>query len=197
MPTKKPHPADLADRAKILTATHFNVHLRRGPAFKVNEEAPTLAAAMAAADRITLEHGKRPLVYAVTPEGTSVYVPAGVVPKARSGTSETTPAADQPQAIVEKPAKSTRAPGRRRTTGKRAAALEAAHRGELPPAPDFSAPTHARFRDKLATLVAMANARDLDGLRAVTINPVSSSPQAMLKYRDLCVIALDASSSGL
>jgi|GEM_PF-6342011 len=37
----KPFPADIADRAKIATATHFNVHLRRSPTEKINCEAPT------------------------------------------------------------------------------------------------------------------------------------------------------------
>ncbi|MFO1156638.1 MAG: hypothetical protein U1E43_07675 [Rhodospirillales bacterium] len=67
-----------------------------------------------------------------------------------------------------------------------------AARGELPPAPDFSAETHKRYRAKLAALVAMAEAGDLAGLQAAAINPISSSPKAMAKYRDLCVAALRA-----
>jgi len=69
---------------------------------------------------------------------------------------------------------------------------EAALRGEMPPPPDFSAPTHARFRNKLASVVALAEAGDLDGLRAFEINPVSSSPKAIKRYRDLCIMALEA-----
>jgi len=45
--------------------------------------------------------------------------------------------------------------------------------GELPPPPDFSAPTHARFRAKLAALVELAGKADASGLRAIQINPVS------------------------
>jgi hypothetical protein len=60
------------------------------------------------------------------------------------------------------------------------------------PKPDFSAETHKRFRNKLAHLVDLANAGDVEGLKAVTINPVSSSPKAMARYRDLCVTALEA-----
>ena len=72
-------------------------------------------------------------------------------------------------------------------------ALEAAARaGALPPPPDFSAPTHARFRAKLAELVRMAEADDVEGLRAAEINPVSTSPRAMARYRDFCVIAIEA-----
>jgi hypothetical protein len=73
------------------------------------------------------------------------------------------------------------------------AVLEArARQGELPPPPDFSAATHARFRCKLEGLVALAERGDVVGLRAVVINPVSSSPKAMARYRDLAVIAIEA-----
>jgi hypothetical protein len=71
--------------------------------------------------------------------------------------------------------------------------LEArARKGELLPPPDFSAATHARFRAKLEGLVALAEKGDVDGLRAVEINPVSSSPKAMARYRDLAVMAIEA-----
>jgi hypothetical protein len=67
-----------------------------------------------------------------------------------------------------------------------------ARQGELPSPPDFSAATHARFRAKLEGLVALAEKGDADRLRAVIINPVSSSPKAMARYRDLAVIAIEA-----
>jgi hypothetical protein len=76
--------------------------------------------------------------------------------------------------------------------GKRQAILDQAQTGALPPAPDFSKPTHARFRAKLAQIVALAEAGDSAGLQAFEINPVSSSPKAMARYRDLCVIAITA-----
>ena len=72
-------------------------------------------------------------------------------------------------------------------------ALEASARaGNLPEPPDFSAATHTRFRGKLARLADLAVAGDVEALRAFEINPVSSSPKAMARYRDLCVIALQA-----
>ncbi len=71
-----------------------------------------------------------------------------------------------------------------------------ARQGELPPPPDFSATSHARFRAKLEGLVALAEKGDVDGLRAITINPVSSSPKAMARYRDLAVIAIEAREGG-
>ena len=74
--------------------------------------------------------------------------------------------------------------------GKRQAILDQAQTGALPQAPDFSKPTHARFRVKLAQIVALAEAGDIAGLQAFEINPVSSSPKAIARYRDLCVIAI-------
>jgi hypothetical protein len=80
------------------------------------------------------------------------------------------------------------------TRGKRAAIEEAARQGQLPTPPDFSKPTHARFRTKLAKLVELAEAGDVEGLKAFSINPISTSPKAMARYRDLAVIALQARS---
>lgn len=76
--------------------------------------------------------------------------------------------------------------------GKRQAILDQVQNGTLPQAPDFSKPTHARFRSKLAQIVALAEAGDIDALQAFEINPVSSSPKAIARYRDLCVIAITA-----
>ena len=75
---------------------------------------------------------------------------------------------------------------------KRQAIRDQAQTGALPQAPDFSKPTHARFRAKLAQILALAEAGDIAGLQAVEIYPVSSSPKAMARYRDLCVIAITA-----
>ena len=68
--------------------------------------------------------------------------------------------------------------------GKRQAILDQAQTGALPQPPDFSKPTHARFRAKLAQIVALAEAGDIAGLQAFEIKPVSSSPKAMARYRD-------------
>ena len=76
--------------------------------------------------------------------------------------------------------------------GKRQEILDQAQTGALPTAPDFSKPAHARFRVKLAQIVALAEAGDIAALQAFEINPVSSSPKAMSRYRDLCVIAITA-----
>ena len=75
---------------------------------------------------------------------------------------------------------------------KRQAIFGQAQTGALPSAPDFSKPTHARFRAKLAQIVALAKAGDIAALQAFEINLVSSSPEAMARYRDLCAIAIAA-----
>jgi hypothetical protein len=109
---------------------------------------------------------------------------------------EPAPATDPTPAVITRTAPASKPaaepnPQRRR----RDAELEAnARQGELPPPPDFSAPTHSRFRNKLEGLIALAERGDAEALRAVTINPVSSSPKALARYRDLCVTALDARS---
>lgn len=285
MTAKKIHDADLADRKKVATATHFNVHLRISPAEKINREAATLIEAVTIADEIgKTASGKTPMIYAITPEKFTVLVPADMVHEARldakqiakgmSGTElskltaiitgggykrANSKAAAEARFIkiameagIKNAADIARGPydfaehiirehqaGRgltvaevktarnpddmslseiadkieasnprsRRTIqtddgpvhpeprpaiGKRAAILEAAQRGVIPDAPDFTAPTHARFRKKLAEIVVMVEAGDIDGLRAIVINPVSSSPKAMDKYRNLAVIALEA-----
>lgn len=176
--TKQMHPADAADRAKVANATHFNVHLRKGPTEKINQEAPTLAEAVKIADALNAESRKPAMIYAIMPEGTTVFVPQDMADAARQGEPQAEP--------VPKP--------ERKPAGKRAAILEAAQRGELPAAPDFSAATHKPHRKKLEAVVAMVKAGDIEGLKAFEIKPVSSSPRAIARYRDLAVIALEACS---
>jgi hypothetical protein len=85
--------------------------------------------------------------------------------------------------------------GKQRPFGKRAAIEVAAREGTLPEPPDFSAETHKRFRNKLASVVELAKAGDLKGLRSFEINPVSSSPKAIKRYRDLCIVAIEAQAA--
>jgi hypothetical protein len=79
--------------------------------------------------------------------------------------------------------------------GKRAAIEAAAREGKLPAAPDFSAATHERFRPRLAEVVKLAKAGDVKGLKAFEINATSTSPKAIARYRDLCVIAIEAKTA--
>ncbi len=62
-------------------------------------------------------------------------------------------------------------------TGKRKAIIEQVQAGALPATPDFSKPTHARFRAKLAKLVALAEAGDVEGLKAFEINRFQRAPR--------------------
>lgn len=76
--------------------------------------------------------------------------------------------------------------------GKKAEVLAAAQRGELPSAPDFTAETHKRFRPRLDELKALVAGGDVAGLKAFPIKPISTSPKALDRYRNLAVIALEA-----
>ena len=74
----------------------------------------------------------------------------------------------------------------------RALAAQAVASGVVPSPPDFSAQTHARFRKRLEEIVALVESGNIRALKALVINPVSSSPRAMAKYRDNAAIALTA-----
>lgn len=76
-----------------------------------------------------------------------------------------------------------------------AAAEELAGKGKVPPALDFSAPTHARFREALAEVTKAAKAKDAKALKAIKINPISSSPKALDRYRKLCVKAVSTAAA--
>jgi hypothetical protein len=82
------------------------------------------------------------------------------------------------------------AEGRVRSTAKRLRLI--AEAGILPPPPDFSAETHARFREPLCEVIRLAGAGDVAGLQAFEIKAISSSPRAILRYRDAALIALAA-----
>lgn len=119
---------------------------------------------------------------------------------AKAKTAEKAPAKAAKKAPAKKPAaapKAAQAPvaGAPKALGKRAALEAAAAAGTLPPVPDFSADTHARFRGKLEQVVALVKAGDVKGLEGFAINPVSSSPKAIARYRDLAVIALKAKAA--
>lgn len=88
--------------------------------------------------------------------------------------------------------KATAAPVSDRPLGKRAQLVADAEAGKLPPAPDFSAATHAPYRKKLTMLKTLVAAKNVRELKAFPINPTSTSPKALARYRDLAVIALQA-----
>jgi hypothetical protein len=195
---RKPHPADVANAKIIAAAVRFDIALFLGVGRYATDTAETVEEARAKADRLVAMHpnGRRPLIYGVTPDGRS-----GLVTNAMSNTEDLmkTKSKKKPTAKrASKPASTKKTPKAAakqepaHPLGKRAAIEAAARDGKLPEPPDFSAETHKRFRNKLATVVELAKAGDLKGLRAFEINSVSSSPKAIARYRDLCVVALEA-----
>ena len=191
------------DTAMIERASRFDVTIFLGKGKYRTEPLSTLVEARQRAPSIAAEvsNGRRAMIYAVTPEGRSTFVPDSYRPTEAQAAAEAAQAPEEiPAAFVAalgpraagRPAEGPDRPKTHRPLGKRSAALADAERGVLPAAPDFSAETHKRFRGKLAEVVAMAEASDIAGLEAFKINPVSSSPKAIDKYRGLCVIALKA-----
>jgi hypothetical protein len=93
-------------------------------------------------------------------ETKSITAPAPVKPTKKKGTAKEK-TAKKASAKKAKKAGAKKAAGKNgaakaeRPLGQRAAMLAAAEAGKLPPAPDFSAPTHERFRKKLAEVVAL------------------------------------------
>lgn len=188
--SRKSHPSDTADREAVGRATEFNVHLRRSPSDKINKPAKTLAKAIEIADRLELDYpGKKALIYAITPEDGSVPVPKDIQDAARTGKAASEKVAGDHKASLKG---DVAAKLKTAAVGKRQAAIDAAKEGALPSVPDFSAPTHARFRKKLDQVVEMVKAGDIAGLKAFEINPASTSPKAIARYRDLAVIAFEA-----
>jgi len=139
----------------------------------------------------------RPLVARIGEERAAIAftstLPAGTFEQAEArltlvldyGNSE--PACEPVSVVAEEPE-----PAITPAIGKRQAILDQPQAGALPTAPDFSKPIHARFHAKRAQVVTSAEARNIRELQAFEIDPVSSSPKAMARYRDLCVIAITA-----
>ena len=197
---RKPHPADVANANIVAAAVRFELALFLGMGRYATDTAETIEEALAKADRLVAMHpnGRRPLIYGVTADGRSGLVTNAMLssmedPMKSRAKRSTAKRAAKPAAgkKAQKPAAKQERVSTR-PLGKRAAIEAAAREGKLPEPPDFSAETHKRFRNKLASVVEVAKAGDLKGLRAFEINPVSSSPKAIARYRDLCIIALEA-----
>lgn len=218
MMPKRPHPADAFNAGIVAAAIEWTAHMPAGE--RPTERFTDRSAAEAAAQRLAARFRRPALVYAVNAAGRSALaatispIKETAMPKTTkpaAARTEKAPATEKApkSAKAAKPASGRRAASARaaavaqtvpekpalaaavaKPTSKRAAALEAAQRGEMPAAPDFSAPTHARFRKKLAEVVALAEAGDIEGLRAFQINPVSTSPKAIDRFRALSIEAL-------
>lgn len=200
----------------LANATKFAASLFIGRGKYANAEADTLEAIQQAAEKLKADHPtitSRPIITAFDESGNTAVLggktkPAKkpAAPKAPNGKAKdkdhplvaglkkamvAAKPAKPAKAKAEKPAKPAKAE-KPAKAGKRAEVLAAAEAGTLPAAPDFSAPTHARFLKKHAELVALVDAGDLKALKAFPINPISSSPKALARYRDLAVTALEA-----
>lgn len=76
MKAKKIHPADIAHAERIKTAVAFSAYLRLSPFEVLKQTCSTQAEAEAAASEMNKKslHGRRAIVYAITPEGWSICV---------------------------------------------------------------------------------------------------------------------------
>lgn len=188
--------ADILARAEYFTTVRF---MGRGRYDR--REFPTMAEAEKDA-----EGDRRALIYAIAgsrqvhinpmenpmikTKPKSKEVSRGVVAKPAKAKK-----AAAPKAKAKKAAPAKAKEPKEKPVGKRAQILASAEAGKLPQAPDFSAATHAPYRKKLDELTAMVKDGDIKGLKAYKLNPISSSPKALDRYRNLAVIALAAKAA--
>jgi hypothetical protein len=71
-----------------------------------------------------------------------------------------------------------------------------AERGIIPPMPDYSAPTHDAYREKINIIKQLVDDGDVETLKAITIVERSSTPVSLAKYRDLAIHALTIRGEG-
>jgi hypothetical protein len=199
------------DAAQIARAVGFTVSRFQGRGRYDTRRFATQAEAEADA-----QGDARAMVYAITPEGFTIHISNGdaIAPQTETAMTDqatTAPTRDEKriakikaadakraaQAAAPKAEKAPKAPKAPKAakTGARAATQAAVQRGELPSPPDFSAETHKRFRPKLDEVKALVEAGDIAGLRAYPINPTSTSPKALDRYRNLAVLALEAKAA--
>lgn len=165
--SKKPHPADQAALEEASKATKFVVSLFVNGIHDKLEASTVAEARQLGADMVKRHNSsRRPLVYGILEDGRSIPIPE----------------AFEKETTAVKPHKRYDWNG----------AEEAAKTGKLPKAPDFSAPTHKPYRSLLEEAVALAKAKDIKGLKGLKVNPISSSPKAVDRYRKICVTALTA-----
>jgi hypothetical protein len=117
-------------------------------------------------------------------------------PKEATMKSKTTKKAEAKKAAKEKArtkvkASTTPKSGKRNTYDWNGA-REAAAKGTIPKAPDFSANTHKSYRPMLADVEKLVKARNLKALEAYKVKGTCSSPTAVKKYREIALIALRA-----
>jgi len=73
-----------------------------------------------------------------------------------------------------------------------AALYLAAAAGHMPSPPDFSKPSYAPDRKRLAELVALAEAGDAAGLRAYSVRVYYSAALELDRFRHRAILAIEA-----
>lgn len=212
--TPEGYAADVISKAVRFTASLF---LGRGK--YDNREASTKEEIDAACMDLLAAHPgnpRQPIVNAFDAAGNSVVI-SGEEHKAHK-------ARPQPEAKPKRAAKAAKSPAKaaKAKPGKKAApapakpavtkAPPASHhgarwtkevealweansaKGQLPAAPDFSAPTHANYRKMRDRMVEAAERGDLDALRAIEVKPVSSSRTILWRYQLYAIKALEVKS---
>lgn len=174
----------------IANAVKFTASLFLGRGEYATIEATTRDEIDQLAEMLSTEHPNvksKPVITAFDAAGNQAVI-SGKPAKAPKAPKAAKPAKEKPA----KAPKAAAAPAADKALGKRAQIAADAEAGIIPAKPDFSASTHARFRKKLDEIAALVEKGDIKALKAFPINPVSSSPKAMDKYRNLAVIALEA-----
>ncbi|RWQ44926.1 hypothetical protein [Mesorhizobium sp.] len=196
--------ADAYNAEVSANATRFAASLFLGRGKFANAEADTREAIDAAAAQLSADNPNataKPVIVAFDATGNQTVVSGKPHKAPKAAKAPKAPKAEKaPKA--PKAAKAPKAPKAEKAPkapkadkpagGKRAEILASAEAGTLPAKPDFSAATHARFRKKLDEIIALVDAGDIKALKAYPINPISSSPKAMDRYRNLAVTALEA-----
>lgn len=192
---KKPHPVEYHDAKVIAQAVRYDVALFLGRGRYAKASARSLAQAKKTANKLAKEHESRyrPLIYAVDAKGRSVFVAPELVKLAKSMAPEQPPAKARPKKPASPAKLKPRSTSKYRIIRSKEQIIADAKKGIMPDIPDFRAATHARYRGKLAQIVALVEKRDIDSLKAMSINPTSTSPKMMARYRELCLVALGAS----
>ncbi len=75
----RPHAADIHAAAQVARAVSFSIVFHKGPSQRFSETADDRREAFAIAARLDAEHGKhgrRAVVYGITPEGTAWPIPS-------------------------------------------------------------------------------------------------------------------------
>lgn len=206
----KIHPADQANIDAIAEASSFMVSLFHGGAYQKHENIPTLAAARAQGLAMQAETGSHrlSLVYAVLKDGRSFPVPRDYqapttptenpMPNIAAALAKDRPKKAAAPKTARKPASKASQTAARTAAGERArfdwkTAEERATQGTLPSKLDFSADTHKSYRSLLAEIETAAKAGDIATLKKIKHDGFQgSSVRAALRWRDLCVKALNA-----